>query len=49
MSLAQEIRNQYANKKAKTQRKLKKLGFNPCEISQICGTLGILEEINFSL
>mgnify|MGYP003122345989 CR=1 FL=1 len=49
MLLAQEIKNQYANKKAQTQRKLKKLGFKPCEISEICGTLGILEEINFSL
>ena len=49
MSLAQKITSQYANKKAKTQRKLRKLGFKPCEISEICGTLGILEEINFSL
>mgnify|MGYP003148605608 CR=1 FL=1 len=49
MSLAKNIKNQYANKKAQTQRKLKKLGFSACEISEICGTLGILEEINFSL
>ena len=49
MSLSQEIRNQYKNKKAQTQRKLRKLGFKPCEISEICNTLGILEEINFSL
>ena len=49
MSLAQNIKREKRNKKAQAQRKLKKLGFKPCEISEICVTLGILEEINFSL
>ena len=50
MSLAKKIKNQYANKKAQTKRKLKKLGFSACEISELCGTLGIIDEsIKFNL
>ena len=46
---AQDIKKQFANKKARTKRRLKKLGFSACEISEILGTLGIVEKIDFNV
>ena len=38
------------NKKVRTQRTLKNLGFDPSEIAELCGTLGIVDQsIKFNI